>query len=273
MSISAVEKSSSSAMPARCPVIRRPSPRAGIAAVVKPIRSRSPRTSRSTFQSRSAAGSSPLRRREASVGSGDVDSENDSTESMNQPGVMRAVRSKHSPRCTRTSHAARPTTTPGERSIVVTRTTSRSTVRGSNESRTVTPAACSSTYNRDGWIPGAAPCRSLPARAAVTPATDAGSRAAGRGHRTVTSAGTTRPCSSSMADTESDGAVWIAMPPPDHDSTGSRSSGSVTPLSGTGATAVITRGSRPPTDRRGSSIRSSVPSSDAVQARSSIASR
>ena len=163
MSSSAVEKPSPSAMPARCPVIRRPRPRAGVTAAIKPIRSTSPRVSRSTFQSNAAAGSSVVRRRAASASSAGVGSVMASTESMNQPGVMRAVRSKASPRRTRTSHAARPTTTTGERSTVVTRMTSRSAMRDSNESVTVAPAVCSSMNNRDGQMPGAAPpCSSPP---------------------------------------------------------------------------------------------------------------
>ena len=119
MSISAVEKSSPSAMPARCPVIRSPRPRAGVTAAIRPIRSTSPRVSRSTFQSRPAAGSSAPRRRGASASSAGVGSVMASTESMNQPGVMRAVRSKASPRRTRTSHVARPTTTPGDSYIQI----------------------------------------------------------------------------------------------------------------------------------------------------------
>ena len=163
MSISAVEKSSPSAMPARCPVIRSPRPRAGVTAAIRPIRSTSPRVSRSTFQSRPAAGSSALRRRGASASSAGVGSVMASTESMNQPGVMRAVRSKASPRRTRTSHVARPTTTPGDRSTVVTRTTSRSAVRGSSDSVTIAPGDCSSTNSREGQTPGAAPTCSLTA--------------------------------------------------------------------------------------------------------------
>ena len=173
MSSSAVEKSSPSAMPPRCPVIRRPRPRAGVTAAISPMRSTSPRVSRSTFQSNAAAGSSALRRRGASANSAGVESVMASTESMNQPGVMRAVRSKASPRRTRTSHAARPTTTTGERSIVVTRMTSRSAIRDSNESDTVAPAACSSMNSREDKTPGSPapssrpPC-SCPASSCLT---------------------------------------------------------------------------------------------------------
>ena len=276
MSISAVEKSSPSAMPARCPVIRSPRLRAGVTAAIRPIRSTSPRVSRSTFQSRPAAGSSALRRRGASASSAGVGSVMASTESMNQPGVMRAVRSKASPRCTRTSHVARPTTTPGDRSTVVTRTTSRAAVRGSSDSVTIAPGDCSSTNSRDGQTPGAAPSCSLPAcdstawavfRSAVIVAA-----AAGSGHREATSGGTTRHRSSSIDDSVSDGAVWMAMPPPAQASAGARSSGSGAACSPIGATALITIGVRSPMQRGGMSIRIAVPSSTTLHDTSSKAS-
>ena len=96
--------------------------------------------------------------------------------------------------------------------------------------------------------------------------------AAGSGHREATSGGTTKHRSSSIDDSVSDGAVWMAMPPPAQASAGARSSGSGAACSPIGATALIMIGVRSPMQPGGMSIRIAVPSSATLHDTSSNAS-
>ena len=136
MSISLLANSAPRGRPARCPAIRRPSGRPGVAATANPIRSSMFRGDRTTRQSsrRESPGvaSDTARGRVQSTGS---------TESMNHPAATSATISNASPDTTRTSQLARPSTVPGEMSTVVIRAVSKIGSRSATTTRATAVAA------------------------------------------------------------------------------------------------------------------------------------
>ena len=254
MSISLAMNAAPAAAPARWPPIRSRNRRPGVAVAERPIRSTSPRASRTTFHSSGLVGGASGAAAGSSQG-GDCDHPTASTVSMNQPGAIRPVRSKASPLCTVRSQVAIPTTMPGAKSTTVTRATSIRAVRGTTLTRASVPGACCSRYTRAG----------------TTPATSAGPNAvSGNGQAAAASAVTARAPAKSIAARASVGSTSISVPPPAQRSAGGRTVGSGLAMpSGSGPTARISSGVLVASATGGSRHVSDVPSSptDQVTAR------